>query len=117
MPGSLNTACYQAVILHTFDVPTAAGNRPSRVTEYGIESLESLFVMLARALQSCIGRSNISDIVSILHTHHAQGTHMADIDYLRHTHSIPCPVLTAGPIVLLRTAVIDGSWLPAHAAG
>ena len=113
MPGSLNTACYQAVILHTFDVPTAAGNRPSRVTEYGIKSLGSLFVMLARALQSFIERSNLSDIV--LHTH-AEGTHMADIDYLRHTHCIPCPVLTAGPIFSLRT-VIDGYWLPAHVVG
>ena len=104
MPGSLNTACYQAVILHTFDVPTAAGNRPSRVTEYGIESLESLFVMLARALQSCIGRGNLSDIA--LHTH-AKDTHMSDIAYLRHTHYIPCPVLTAGGIFLCWT-LIDG---------
>ena len=113
MPGSLNTACYQAVILHTFDVPTAAGNRPSRVTEWAIKRLGSLFVMLTRDLQSCIGSSNLSDIA--LHTH-AKDTHMADIDYLRHTHCIPYPVLTAGPIFLLRT-VIDGYWLPARTAG
>ena len=69
MPGSLNTACYQAVILHTFDVPTAAGNRPSRVTEYGIKSLGSLFVMLARALQSFIGRSEGATYQTLHFTH------------------------------------------------
>ena len=69
----LAPAAGAAVLLMLYAMLNRHAFIPSRVTEYGIESLESLFVMLARALQSCIGRSNLSDIV--LHTH-AQGTQM-----------------------------------------
>ena len=65
MPGSLNTTCYEALMQWIFHVTSRAENMPVQKMHHMYGGL--YLVMFTRDLQSCIGRSNLSDIA--LHTH------------------------------------------------
>ena len=68
MPGSLNNACYQAVILNTFDVPTAAGNRPFPKSQRQCGGLESLFGILRRVPVNLAEWVDLPDILPRAYT-------------------------------------------------